>query len=323
ARGSARRLRGGDLQPDALLEIVESIAAQAVRAGAVLRRIRDFVRHHELPRERVDLSTLVREAVRFGVGEARQLGIALRVEPTPAPLEVEVDVVQIEQVILNLVRNAFEATTGRLEGAREVTIRSARSAAGAEVTVSDTGAGVPPEAAGRLFEPFFTTKRDGLGLGLSISRSIVEAHGGKLWGAPNTPRGATFPPGLPSPRRPPGGAASRAGDGERGGGGDGAEVEAGAGEVAAQAHCSRVDQVYDRGEHLGFGLREFAHCVHELQQGGSSLHCSCLPARHIGCVFSQGRCHLFAWVIRRPIEGPGPERCLLGGTLGRIVATRG
>src|SRR5262249_17863491 len=97
ARGCARRLRGGDLEPDALLEIVESIAAQALRAAAVLRRIRDFVRHHELPRERVDLSTLVREAVRFGEVEARQLGIALCVEPTPAPLEGEVDVVPIEQ----------------------------------------------------------------------------------------------------------------------------------------------------------------------------------------------------------------------------------
>ena len=207
ARGSARRLRGGDLQPDALLEVVESITAQAVRAGAVLRRIRDFVRHHELPRERIDLCTLVREAVRFAEVEARQLGIALCVEPSGALLEVEVDVVQIEQVILNLVRNAFEATTGRLDGAREVTIRCARSASGAEVTVSDTGTGVPPEAAGRLFEPFFTTKRDGLGLGLSISRSIVEAHGGKLWAAPNTPRGTTFHLELPSPRGAPGVAA--------------------------------------------------------------------------------------------------------------------
>ena len=115
--------------------------------------------------------------------------------------------VQIEQVILNLVRNAFEATTSRLGGTREVTIRSLRTAGGAEVTVSDTGSGVPPELMGRLFEPFFTTKRDGLGLGLSISRSIVEAHGGRLWAEPNSPRGTIFHLELPRPRGAPGVAA--------------------------------------------------------------------------------------------------------------------
>ena len=207
ARGCARRLRGGDLQPDALLDVVESIAAQALRAASVLRRIRDFIRHHELPRERVDLAHLVREAVRFADVEAQQLGVALRVEPSSTPLPVEVDVVQIEQVILNLVRNAFEATTSRLGGTREVTIRSLRTAGGAEVTVSDTGSGVRPELMGRLFEPFFTTKRDGLGLGLSISRSIVEAHGGRLWAEANSPRGTIFHLELPRPRGAPGVAA--------------------------------------------------------------------------------------------------------------------
>ena len=207
ARGCARRLRGGDLQPDALLDVVESIEAQALRAAAVLRRIRDFVRHDELPRERVDLAHLVREAARFAEVEAQQLGVALQVEPSSTPLEVEVDAVQIEQVILNLVRNAFEATTSRLGATREVTIRSLGTAGGAEVTVSDTGPGVPPELMGRLFEPFFTTKRDGLGLGLSISRSIVEAHGGRLWAVPNSPRGTTFHLELPRPRGAPGVAA--------------------------------------------------------------------------------------------------------------------
>ena len=203
ARGCARRLRAGDARPEALLEIIESIGAQALRAAAVLRRIRDFVRHREVPRERVDLGELVREALRFAEVEARHLGIALRVELDPSPLAVEVDPVQIEQVILNLVRNGFEATTsGALQEAdgREVVIRTARTAHGAEVTVSDTGPGVSPEVAARLFEPFFTTKRDGLGLGLSISRSIVEAHDGRLWASPNAPRGAIFHVELPLPR---------------------------------------------------------------------------------------------------------------------------
>jgi signal transduction histidine kinase len=203
ARGCARRLRAGDTRPEALLEIVESIASQALRAAAVLRRIRDFVRHRELPRERVDLGALVRDALRFAEVEGRHLGVTLRVELSPTPLAVDVDPVQIEQVILNLVRNGFEATASRLgqEGEpREVVIRTARTGRGAEVTVSDTGPGVSPETVTRLFEPFFTTKRDGLGLGLSISRSIVEAHAGRLWASPNTPRGATFHVELPVAR---------------------------------------------------------------------------------------------------------------------------
>ena len=201
ARGCARRLRAGEVKPEGLLEIIESIAAQALRAAAVLRRIRDFVRHRELPRERVDLQKLVREALEFAEVEARQLGVGLRVELDPEPLAVEVDRVQIEQVILNLVRNGLDATaSGHVNETdpSELVIRTARTTHGAEVTVSDTGPGVSPEVERRLFEPFFTTKRDGLGLGLSISRSIVEAHEGRLWASTNSPRGATFHVELPS-----------------------------------------------------------------------------------------------------------------------------
>ncbi len=201
ARGCARRLRAGDTPPEALLDIVESIAAQALRAAAVLRRIRDFVRHQEVARERADLGDVVREALRFAEVEARQLGVALRVELSPAPLAVAVDPVQIEQVILNLVRNAFEAIGLRPDAeSGEVVVRTAATARGAEVIVSDSGPGVSPEVAARLFEPFFTTKREGLGLGLSISRSIVDAHDGRLWVADDRPGGATFHVELPRPR---------------------------------------------------------------------------------------------------------------------------
>jgi signal transduction histidine kinase len=203
ARGCARRLRAGDTRPEALLDVVESIAAQALRAAAVLRRIREFVRNREVARERVDLGELVREAIRFAEVEARQLEIGLRVELHSSPLAVEVDPVQIEQVILNLVRNGFEATASRpVEAAhpREVVVQTLRTSRGAEVAVSDSGPGMSPEVAARLFEPFFTTKRDGLGLGLSISRSIVEAHEGRLWASANAPHGATFHVELPLPR---------------------------------------------------------------------------------------------------------------------------
>jgi len=107
--------------------------------------------------------------------------------------EVTVDRIQIEQVITNLVRNAMEATQEVPKERRNVTIRTSISTAGGlEVAVQDTGKGLQSEDADRLFEPFYTTKRDGMGLGLSISRSIIEAHGGRLGAGPNADQGTTF-----------------------------------------------------------------------------------------------------------------------------------
>jgi len=197
ANASARRIRAGDMSPAALLEVVDAIADEALSGGEVLRRIREFVRNAEASRACADLNRLVREAIHFAEVEARDLGIVLRLELAPQPLDVEVDAIQLEQVILNLVRNGFEAMADG--GApRELSIvTGARDAAAVELVVSDTGTGLSQAAAGRLFEPFFTTKRDGLGLGLHISRSIIEAHGGQLWASPNPPRGAAFHVVLP------------------------------------------------------------------------------------------------------------------------------
>ncbi len=193
ASGSARRIRAGDVQPTALLEVVDSIADEALRAGEILRRIRDFVRNAEATRVRADLNTLVREALHFAEVEARDLGVTLRLALAPQPLSVEVDAIQLEQVILNLVRNGFEALADRDGIPREISIETAaRDSGRVELIVRDTGPGVGQGVAGHLFEPFFTTKPDGLGLGLPISRSIVEAHAGQLWASPNAPRGAAF-----------------------------------------------------------------------------------------------------------------------------------
>src|SRR5262245_24216546 len=200
ASGSARRIRAGDVSPAALLDVVESIADEALRAGEILRRIREFVRNTDASRARADLNLLVREALHFAEVEARELGIALRLALSPEPLDVEVDAIQLEQVILNLVRNGFEAMDGN--GApREVCIETTpRDGTAVELVVRDTGIGLTQSAASHLFEPFFTTKREGLGLGLHISRSIIEAHGGRLWVVPNTPRGAAFHVVLPADR---------------------------------------------------------------------------------------------------------------------------
>ncbi|MCW5889653.1 MAG: hypothetical protein KIT14_03795 [bacterium] len=198
ARGCARRIQVGDARDAALLEVVDEISTQALRAGEVLRRIREFVRHTQMPRLRVDLNALVREALHFAAVEANELGIALELDLADEPLDVEADGIQIEQVMLNLVRNGFEAMA-QTAGERRLRIQTRETDDGAaEFAVHDTGEGVAAAIAGRLFDPFFTTRRDGLGLGLAISRTIVEAHGGRLWTTPNDPRGSTFRFTLPA-----------------------------------------------------------------------------------------------------------------------------
>jgi signal transduction histidine kinase len=201
ASGSARRIRARDIGAPALLNVVDSIADEALRAGEMLRRIRDFVRHGEVSRSRADLNQLVREALHFAEVEARELGITLRLALAPGSLAVEVDGIQLEQVILNLVRNGFEAMSDERDTPRELTIETGPGENGdVQLVIRDTGLGVPHAVTGRLFEPFFTTKRDGLGLGLPVSRSIVEAHGGRLWASQNRPRGAAFHVALPAAR---------------------------------------------------------------------------------------------------------------------------
>jgi two-component system sensor histidine kinase TtrS len=185
ARGCARRLEQGDIPKQALLEVLEEISAQALRAGEVLRRIRDFLRG-ESRRERVDLNDVVRRALRFAEGEARRAEVRIDLKLAPEALPIEVDPIQIEQVLLNLVQNGFEVMSEDDRSDRVLTIETRRLGRdGVEVTVCDTGAGISAEVAARLFDPFFSTKPDGLGLGLSICRTIVEAHGGRLWTTPS------------------------------------------------------------------------------------------------------------------------------------------
>jgi signal transduction histidine kinase len=193
ARGCARRLEAGDLPKAALLEVLEEISAQALRAGEVLRRIRDFLRG-ESRLEDVDLNDVIRRALRFAEGEARRADVRLELLLAPEALQVEVDPIQIEQVILNLVQNGFEVMRTNNGAERLLSIATRRvSSDTVEVTVRDSGAGIAADVETRLFDPFFSTKPDGLGLGLSICRTIVEAHGGRLWATANAgARGTAF-----------------------------------------------------------------------------------------------------------------------------------
>ena len=194
AQGCARRIRAGNAQPGDLLEAIEQVNAQATRAGEIIRRMRSFVRKREPARAPIDVNQAIREVADLLARDVARLGVALALEldeELPAALA---DMVQVEQVVLNLARNGLEAVAlepGR--GRRRLTMRSGPGEAGEiMVSVSDTGRGVAPADVANLFEPFFTTKAEGLGMGLSISRSIIEAHQGRLWVEPNPGGGSIF-----------------------------------------------------------------------------------------------------------------------------------
>jgi PAS domain S-box-containing protein len=192
ARGSVLRLRSGSLASAELLPVLEAIAQESLRAGEIIRRVRDLVRKEPGEQKPVDLNALVRESAHFVENDARQLGIRIQLDLAADLRPVTCNGVQIEQVVLNLLRNAVEAVQtaagddGRVTIATEAAQRDAIA-----VSVCDNGVGLP-ESSPDVFDAFYSTKADGLGMGLSISRSIIEAHRGRLWAMRNPDRGTTF-----------------------------------------------------------------------------------------------------------------------------------
>ncbi|MGA7801224.1 MAG: ATP-binding protein [Gammaproteobacteria bacterium] len=198
AKGCIHRLDGGDVSAAELMPALEQIAAEANRSGEIIRRIREYLRRGKPLCAQVDINQIVREAADLAVPEARHKDIALRLELTDSLPAVLADAIQIEQVVLNLVRNAIEAIDAAQSPRREVIVCTRLDPAkGAEVTVADTGSGLPDNDLDHLFEPFFSTRANGMGMGLSISRSIIEAHGGRLQAHSNIEGGATFRFSLP------------------------------------------------------------------------------------------------------------------------------
>lgn len=180
ARGCTRRLRAGTATLDELREPLDAIAEQAERAGGVIRHVREFVRRRELVLAAADVNQIARSVAQFAEIDARQHEALLRLELAPRLPPARADPIMVEQVIGNLVRNAIDAMTEARSPRREITLRTAQCDGAVEVEVADTGPGLAPALVERVFEPFFTTKHDGVGMGLSISRSIVEAHGGRI-----------------------------------------------------------------------------------------------------------------------------------------------
>ena len=177
---------------------LDNIAADGKRAREVIARIRALTKRQVARMELLDINRKILDVLALTEQELRSHDIAVRTEFDRTLPHVAGDRVQLQQVLLNLVLNAIEAMSGVHDRARELTIVSRRDDAnGVQVEVRDSGTGLDPERAERVFEAFYTTKAEGIGIGLSISRSIVEAHGGRLSASANKPRGAVFRFSLP------------------------------------------------------------------------------------------------------------------------------
>jgi two-component system sensor kinase FixL len=181
----------GDQVP-MLREAVNQAADQAIRAGQVIRHLREFVSRGEGERHIENLPKLIEEASALALVGAKEKGVRVTFSLDPdAPL-VLADRIQIQQVLLNLVRNAIEAMEDQPRRELVITTRAMPVERMVAISVADTGGGIAPEIADQLFQPFVTTKKNGMGVGLSICRTIVEAHGGKMAVESASGRGTTF-----------------------------------------------------------------------------------------------------------------------------------
>ena len=174
-------------------QALDHIVKDANRAGDVIGRIRELVKKAPPRKDRVDMNEAIREVIELTRGEAAKNGASVQTALGEGLPPIEGDRVQLQQVVLNLIVNAVQAMGTVEQGPRELFITTARAEPnGVLVAVKDSGPGVAPASLEHLFAPFYTTKPDGLGMGLSICRSIIEAHGGRLWVTANLPRGAIF-----------------------------------------------------------------------------------------------------------------------------------
>lgn len=188
ARVRATAAAGRAVAPEDLLDPLSKTSAQAARAGEVIRRIRNFVKRSEPERRRCEVATIVADAVGLADIDARRLGIPIVTEMPERLPPLFVDPILIEQVLLNLLKNGFDAMRETPEGAnRRVVLAVEQHDDQLEFSVTDRGPGLPADTRERLFEPFFTTKNEGMGMGLNICRSIIESHKGRLWA--QTPEG--------------------------------------------------------------------------------------------------------------------------------------
>ncbi|MEA2648068.1 MAG: hypothetical protein QOG61_503 [Candidatus Binataceae bacterium] len=200
--GLARLLTQGNPQPAMALEAVNSAIDDTKRTAEIVRRIRFMFKRHEEHKTAIGVGALIDDVVKLVAGEAAVRKISVQIGVSPSVQRVTGDSIQLQQCLLNLLINAFDAITDAKSDQRGVTIKATPEKTGwIAVSVSDSGAGIDPAIANRLFEPFVTTKREGMGLGLLVTRSIVESHGGRIWATPNPDRGTSFTFTLPVAER--------------------------------------------------------------------------------------------------------------------------
>lgn len=195
---AARRFLASPNPPmDEVRAIIDDIDADDRRAGELIHGMRALLNHHDVEMTRIDLNDVIRDVARLVHGDCllRRIALVLDLEAPLPP--VRCDRVQIQQVLLNLIVNGFEAMQDTVAVDRRMIIRSRSDDGRCVISVRDAGSGVPPVSFERLFDQFFSTKPDGLGMGLSIARSIIGSHGGCIWATNNTDQGATFHLALP------------------------------------------------------------------------------------------------------------------------------
>jgi C4-dicarboxylate-specific signal transduction histidine kinase len=201
ARNNARAaLNFLDKRPPDLGEIraaLGCVVGDADRAGNIIDRIRDQVRKAPPRKDRFDVNEAINEAVILPRSAITKNSVSVQIRFAEGLLPVQGDRVQLQQVVLNLILNAVDAMSSVETGARELVISTEKAQAHVLVRVCDSGPGIDPENLDRVFEAFYTTKPGGVGMGLSICRSIIDAHGGRLWAGANEPRGAVFQFTLP------------------------------------------------------------------------------------------------------------------------------
>jgi len=196
ARNNARAAQNFvDMQPPDLAEVREALACvvgDVDRAGDIIDRIRQHMKKAPLRKERFDLNAAIDEVIVLARSVIFRNGVSVQTRLADGLLPVQGDRVQLQQVVLNLILNAVEAMGSIDAGARELSICTEQDPTGVRVTVGDSGPGIDPTHRERVFQAFYTTKSGGMGMGLSVCRSIIEAHSGRLWASANVLRGAMF-----------------------------------------------------------------------------------------------------------------------------------
>jgi PAS domain S-box-containing protein len=193
-----RKLASDHPDPDELRGVLSKIVRDAQRATEIISRVRAQFEKSAANKQTLDVNEIIAETIAILRDEAVRHSIMVRTEPAVDLPQIVGDRVQLQQVMMNLILNSIEAMKD-VDGMREIIIQSQRAEEGQIlVSVSDTGVGFPPQLAEQLFDPFFTTKPHGTGMGLRISRSIIETHGGRLWAERAVGRGATFQLNLPA-----------------------------------------------------------------------------------------------------------------------------